>query len=62
MGGGVSGLTVAKSLSETPGVTVAVVEGGNFCEYDNNSVSQIPAYHTVNSNLASDLANIQPLI
>ena len=57
-----SGLTVAKRLSETPGVSVAVVEAGDFYEYDNNNISEIPAYHTVNSNAAPDPANIQPLI
>lgn len=62
VGGGVSGLTVAKRLLETPGVSLAVIEAGNFYEYDNNNVTQIPAYHTVNSNADRDPANIQPLI
>ena len=35
---------------------------GKDATYDNNNVSQIPAYHTVNSNAAPDPANVQPLI
>ncbi|KAI4162703.1 MAG: hypothetical protein LQ342_003749 [Letrouitia transgressa] len=62
VGGGTSGLTVAKRLAEDPKVSVAVVEAGGFYGLDNGNVSQIPAYHTVNSNADPDPANIQPLI
>ncbi|CAF9939106.1 MAG: hypothetical protein HETSPECPRED_001483, partial [Heterodermia speciosa] len=62
VGGGTSGLTVAKRLAENPAVSVAVIEAGGFYELDNSNVSQIPAFHTVNSNSDPDPANIQPLI
>ena len=62
VGGGTSGLTVAKRLAENPAVSVAVIEAGGFYELDNSNISQIPAFHTFNSNSAPDPANIQPLI
>ena len=62
VGGGTSGLTVAKRLAEDPKVSVAVIEAGGFYELDNSNMSQIPAYHTFNANAAPDPANIQPLI
>ncbi|KAL9039526.1 MAG: hypothetical protein Q9214_004840 [Letrouitia sp. 1 TL-2023] len=62
IGGGTSGLPVAKRLAEDPKISVAVVEASGFYELNNGNVSQIPAYHTVNSNADPDPANIQPLI
>ena len=53
---------VEKRLSENPNLSIAIVEAGNFYEYDNGNVSQIPAFHTVNANSAPDPANIQSLI
>ena len=44
MGGGTSGLTVAKRLAEDPQTTVAVIEAGSFYEISNGNRSQIPAY------------------
>ena len=62
VGGGTSGVAVAKRLAENPAISVAVIEAGGFCELNNGNVSQIPAFHTVNSNSDPDPANIQPLI
>ncbi|KAL8785866.1 MAG: hypothetical protein Q9195_008461 [Heterodermia aff. obscurata] len=62
VGGGTSGLSVAKRLAENPALSVAAIEAGGFNELDNSNVSQIPAFHTVNSNSDPDPANIQPLI
>ena len=62
VGGGTSGLTVAKRLAEDPKVSVAVIEAGGFYELDNSNISQIPAYYTFNVNSAPDPASIQPLI
>lgn len=46
VGGGTSGLTVAKRLAETPGVSVAVIEAGGFYEIESGNVSEIPAFAT----------------
>ena len=62
VGGGTSGLAVAKRLAENPTVSVAVIEAGGFYELDNSNISQIPAFFTFNSNSAPDPGNIQPLI
>lgn len=42
IGGGTSGLTVARRLAANPAVSVAVIEAGSFYEIDNGNVSQIP--------------------
>ncbi|KAK3380729.1 hypothetical protein B0T24DRAFT_199934 [Lasiosphaeria ovina] len=44
VGGGTSGLTLANRLSETPGVTVAVIEAGTFPENVVGNLSAVPAY------------------
>ncbi|KAL9591441.1 MAG: hypothetical protein Q9179_007720, partial [Wetmoreana sp. 5 TL-2023] len=58
--GGTSGLTVANRLAASPGVSVAVVEGGRFYEFDNGNISQIPALDVEYSSPSP--ASIQPLI
>ena len=60
IGGGTSGLTVAKRLTETRGVSVAVVEGGSFYEIDNGNYSQVPAYDVYYSSPSP--TTIQPLV
>ena len=60
IGGGTSGLTVAKRLAEDPSVSVAVVEAGGFYELDNGNLSQIPAFCTRYSSDA--VTDIQPLV
>lgn len=47
MGGGTSGLTVAKRLAENPSLSVAVIEAGGFYEIDSGNFSQIPGYETI---------------
>lgn len=59
MGGGTSGLTVAKRLTEDPNLSVAVIEGGSFYEITNGNISQIPAYDVLSS---SSPSGIQPLV
>ncbi|KAI4204975.1 MAG: hypothetical protein LQ350_000827 [Teloschistes chrysophthalmus] len=60
VGGGTSGLTVAKRLAEDPAVSVAVIEAGGFYEIESGNVSQIPAYAT--SNIAGNVSNAPPFI
>jgi choline dehydrogenase len=45
IGGGNSGLTVAKRLAEHPDLSVAVVEAGGYYQTDSGNQSQIPAYN-----------------
>ena len=47
MGGGTSGLTVAKRLAENHALSVAVIEAGGFYELDSGNFSQIPAYESL---------------
>ena len=44
VGGGTAGLTVAARLAENSTLSIAVVEGGGFYEFDNGNVSQVPAF------------------
>lgn len=44
IGGGTAGLTVARRLAANASVTVAVIEAGDFYEFANGNLSQIPAY------------------
>lgn len=60
IGGGTAGLTVAQRLAENPQLSVAVVEGGSFYEFDNGNYSQIPAYDVQFS--SPDPASTQPLV
>ena len=60
VGGGTSGLTVAKRLAENAAISVAVVEGGSFYEYDNGNYSQVPAYDAYFSGPQPE--DIQPLV
>lgn len=46
IGGGTAGLTVARRLATDPSITVAVIEAGDFYEFSNGNLSQIPAYAT----------------
>ena len=43
IGGGTAGLTVACRLAANTSVTVAVIEAGGFDEFDNGTLSEIPA-------------------
>ena len=42
-GGGTAGLTMARRLAANPAYTVAVIEAGDFYEFDNGNLSTIPA-------------------
>lgn len=44
VGGGTAGLTLANRLTETPGVTVAVIEAGTFPEKVVSNLAAVPAY------------------
>ena len=44
IGGGTAGLTVARRLAADTSTTVAVVEAGDFYEFSNGNLSEIPAY------------------
>jgi FAD dependent oxidoreductase len=44
IGGGTAGLAVARRLAANASVTVAVIEAGDFYEFSNGNLSQIPAY------------------
>lgn len=46
IGGGTAGLAVARRLSTNPSITVAVIEAGDFYEFSNGNLSEIPAYAT----------------
>ena len=46
IGGGTAGLTVARRLAADTSTTVAVVEAGDFYEFSNGNLSEIPAYAT----------------
>jgi choline dehydrogenase len=49
VGGGTAGLVVAKRLSESANITVAVVEAGTFYEMTNGNLSVVPFYATSNT-------------
>lgn len=42
-GGGTAGLTLARRLAANSSFTVAVIEAGDFCEFSNGNLSEIPA-------------------
>ncbi|KAF2476812.1 alcohol oxidase [Lindgomyces ingoldianus] len=44
IGAGLAGLTVAARLAETPGITVGVIEAGDFYENVNGNKSRVPGY------------------
>lgn len=44
IGGGTAGLTVARRLAANASATVAVIEAGDFYEFANGNLSQVPAY------------------
>ena len=44
IGGGTAGLTVARRLAAEQSVSVAVIEAGDFYEFGNGNLSEIPAY------------------
>ena len=46
IGGGTAGLTVARRLAANTAITVAVIEAGDFYEFSNGNLSEIPAYAT----------------
>ena len=46
IGGGTAGLTVARRLAANTSITVAVIEAGDFYEFSNGNLSEIPAYAT----------------
>ena len=46
IGGGTAGLTVARRLAANHSVTVAVIEAGDFYEFSNGNLSEVPAYAT----------------
>ena len=61
VGGGTSGLVMAKRLAEIPNISVCVIEAGGFYEADNGNISQIPAFDTQYSS-ANPMAPMQSLI
>ncbi|KAL8788586.1 MAG: hypothetical protein Q9195_007230 [Heterodermia aff. obscurata] len=44
IGGGTSGLTIASRLAEDPSKSIAVIEAGDFYEFSNGNLSEIPAF------------------
>ncbi|KAK8115743.1 GMC oxidoreductase-like protein, partial [Apiospora sp. TS-2023a] len=44
VGGGTAGLTIASRLAVNPAITVAVIEAGDFYEFSNGNLSQVPAF------------------
>ncbi|KAL9003527.1 MAG: hypothetical protein Q9188_003613 [Gyalolechia gomerana] len=46
VGGGTAGLTVARRLAADKSVSVAVIEAGDFYEFSNGNLSEVPAYAT----------------
>ncbi|KAH6662818.1 versicolorin B synthase [Halenospora varia] len=44
IGGGTAGLTVARRLAANASITVAVIEAGDFYQFANGNLSEIPAY------------------
>ncbi|KAL8722841.1 MAG: hypothetical protein Q9225_000728 [Loekoesia sp. 1 TL-2023] len=46
VGGGTAGLTVARRLAANASVSVAVIEAGDFYQFSNGNLSEVPAYAT----------------
>lgn len=46
VGGGTAGLTIARRLAANASTTVAVIEAGDFYEFSNGNLSEIPAFAT----------------
>ena len=46
IGGGTAGLTVARRLAANASSTVAVIEAGDFYEFSNGNLSEVPAFAT----------------
>lgn len=46
IGGGTAGLTIARRLAANTSITVAVIEAGDFYEFSNGNLSEIPAFAT----------------
>lgn len=46
IGGGTAGLTVARRLAANASGTVAVIEAGDFYEFSNGNLSEVPAFAT----------------
>lgn len=44
IGGGTAGLTIARRLVQNSSTSVAVIEAGDFYEFSNGNLSEIPAY------------------
>ena len=44
IGGGTAGLTIASRLTEDSSKSVAVIEAGDFYEFSNGNLSEIPAF------------------
>jgi choline dehydrogenase/5'-oxoaverantin cyclase/versicolorin B synthase len=44
IGGGTAGLTVARRLAANSSITVAIIEAGDFYEFSNGNLSEIPAF------------------
>lgn len=44
VGGGTAGLTIARRLATDPSNSIAVIEAGDFLEFSNGNLSQIPAF------------------
>lgn len=47
IGGGTAGLTIARRLAQNTSNSIAVIEAGDFYEFSNGNLSEIPAYASV---------------
>jgi hypothetical protein len=44
VGGGTAGLTLARRLAANSSISVAVIEAGDFYEFSNGNLTEVPAY------------------
>lgn len=44
IGGGTAGLTIARRLAQNSTFSVAIIEAGDFYEFSNGNLSEVPAY------------------